>query len=187
MAYNPHNLSVLAYANGFTLRHYTTVDTAATADTTGYFNGAAAMLRVGDMIFANVETAGTTGSVRCSLERCRRPAYPHVCLSYKCGGDAGDLHLLAADPQSHTHVVWRKTTRLQGQGRSDDHIRCRVDGRRRPTYTDRHSVVPANASGLPLDRAVATRRRRRATLFVQRAGPQLREFLFTDTEQVSGE
>ena len=145
MAYNPHNLSVLAYANGFTLRHYKTVDTAATADTTGYFNGAAAMLRVGDMIFANVETAGTTGSVRCSPERCRRPAYPHVCSSYKCG--AGDLHLLAADPQSHTHV-----SRLA----------------RRP------------------DRA-ATRRRRRATLFVPRAGPQLREFLFTDTEQVSGE
>lgn len=62
MAYNPHNLSVLAYANGFTLWHYTTADTAATADTTGYFNAAAAMLRVGDMIFANVDTAGTPGA-----------------------------------------------------------------------------------------------------------------------------
>ncbi len=62
MAYNPQNLSVLAYANGFTLWHYTTADTAVAADTTGYFNGAADMLRVGDMILANVETAGTPGA-----------------------------------------------------------------------------------------------------------------------------
>jgi hypothetical protein len=52
-------LSVLAYANGFTLWHYTTADTADTTDTTGYFNGGADMLRVGDMILANVNTAGT--------------------------------------------------------------------------------------------------------------------------------
>ena len=62
MAYNPQNLSVLAYANGFTLWHYTTADTAVAADTTGYFNGAADMLRVGDMIFANVDTAGAPGA-----------------------------------------------------------------------------------------------------------------------------
>src|SRR5512132_456361 len=35
MAYSPHDLSVLAYANGFTLWHYTTTDSAATADTAG--------------------------------------------------------------------------------------------------------------------------------------------------------
>ena len=59
MAYSSHNLSVLAYANGFTLWHYTTTDTAATADTTGYFNKAAEMLRVGDMIlpFDDVQVA----------------------------------------------------------------------------------------------------------------------------------
>ncbi|MBK8174230.1 MAG: hypothetical protein IPK66_02755 [Rhodospirillales bacterium] len=62
MAYNPHNLSVLAYANGFTLWHYVTTDTATTADTVGYFNSAADMLRVGDMIMANVDTAGTPGA-----------------------------------------------------------------------------------------------------------------------------
>ena len=62
MAYNPHNLSVLAFANGFTLWHYTTADTADTTDTTGYFNGGADMLRVGDMILANVNTAGTPGA-----------------------------------------------------------------------------------------------------------------------------
>lgn len=35
MAYNAKNLSVLAYANGFTLWHYTTTDTAADVDTDG--------------------------------------------------------------------------------------------------------------------------------------------------------
>lgn len=62
MAYDPKNLSVLAYANGFTLWHYTTTDTAAVADNAGYFNGAAEMVRVGDMILANVDTDGTPGA-----------------------------------------------------------------------------------------------------------------------------
>ena len=59
MAYQPKNLSVLAYANGFTLWHYTTPDTANTVDTAGYFNSAADMIRVGDIVLANTETGGT--------------------------------------------------------------------------------------------------------------------------------
>jgi len=59
MAFAPKDLSVLAYANGFTLWHYTTPDAAAAVDTTGYFNGAADMLRVGDMILVNTSIAGT--------------------------------------------------------------------------------------------------------------------------------
>ncbi|MFO1156585.1 MAG: hypothetical protein U1E43_07395 [Rhodospirillales bacterium] len=59
MAYSSHNLSVLAYANGFTLWHYTSPDDTAAVDTTGYFNSAADMLRVGDMILANVSSGGT--------------------------------------------------------------------------------------------------------------------------------
>ncbi|MGE5503556.1 MAG: hypothetical protein ACM31L_03950 [Actinomycetota bacterium] len=59
MAYQSKDLSVLAYANGFTLWHYTTTDAAATVDTTGYFNAAANMLRTGDIIVANVDTAGS--------------------------------------------------------------------------------------------------------------------------------
>lgn len=59
MAYKSSSLSVLAYANGFTLWHYTTTDAAATADTIGYFNPAADMLRVGDMILANLNTGGS--------------------------------------------------------------------------------------------------------------------------------
>ncbi len=59
MAYNKSNLSVIAYANGFSLWHYTTTDTAADVDTAGYFNDAAGQVRVGDIIVGNVDTDGT--------------------------------------------------------------------------------------------------------------------------------
>ncbi|MDO8608501.1 MAG: hypothetical protein Q7R40_18370 [Phaeospirillum sp.] len=58
MAYQSKDLSVLAYANGFTLWHYATADSATTVDTSGYFNAASIMLRTGDIIVANVDTAG---------------------------------------------------------------------------------------------------------------------------------
>lgn len=58
MAFESKNLSVLAYSNGFTLWHYTTPDSAADVDTSGYFNTAADMLRAGDMVMANVSTSG---------------------------------------------------------------------------------------------------------------------------------
>ena len=56
MAFKSKDLSVIAYANGFTLWHYTTPDAAEDVDTTGYFNLAADMLRIGDMILANTDT-----------------------------------------------------------------------------------------------------------------------------------
>lgn len=59
MAFATRNLSVLSYANGFTLWHYTTPDTNAAVTTAAYFNGASDMLRKGDLIVANVDTAGT--------------------------------------------------------------------------------------------------------------------------------
>ena len=62
MAFQSKDLSVLAYANGFTLWHYTSVDTAATIDTAGYFNAATDMVRVGDMVVANTDTDGTPAS-----------------------------------------------------------------------------------------------------------------------------
>lgn len=62
MAFQSKDMSVLAYANGFTLWHYTTVDIATDVDTAGYFNTAADMLRIGDMVFANVDTAGAPGA-----------------------------------------------------------------------------------------------------------------------------
>jgi len=62
MAFQSKDLSVLAYANGFTLWHYTTTDTAIIVDTAGYFNAAADMMRVGDMVMSNVDTDGVPGS-----------------------------------------------------------------------------------------------------------------------------
>lgn len=56
MAYNSKSLSVLAYANGFTLWHYSTPDAPSAVDSSGYFDRAADMVRVGDMILANVNT-----------------------------------------------------------------------------------------------------------------------------------
>lgn len=55
MAYKFRDLSVLAYANGFTLWHYTTPDI---IDDPGYFDPAADMLRRGDIIIANDDTEG---------------------------------------------------------------------------------------------------------------------------------
>ena len=63
MAYKAQNLSVIAYANGFTLWHYrTTEDAFATIDTTGYFDKASDMLRVGDAMYVT-DSTGTTAQV----------------------------------------------------------------------------------------------------------------------------
>ena len=59
MAFAARNLSVLSYANGFTLWHYTSTDNNTTVTTANYFNSACDMLRKGDVILANVDTAGT--------------------------------------------------------------------------------------------------------------------------------
>jgi hypothetical protein len=59
MSYSSKTLSVLGYANGFTLWHYSTPDPASTVDGAGYFNAAAEMLRVGDFILANTGQGGT--------------------------------------------------------------------------------------------------------------------------------
>ena len=57
MAFHSDDLSMLAGANGFTLWHYTTSDE--TVDDDGYFNAASAALRVGDVIIAGLDVAGT--------------------------------------------------------------------------------------------------------------------------------
>lgn len=51
------DLSVLAYANNFILWHYKTEDNAVT--TGDYFNNAADMMNVNDMIVANIDTDGS--------------------------------------------------------------------------------------------------------------------------------
>jgi len=57
MSFKSSDLSVLAYANNFTLWHYVSTDDDVT--TSGYFDSAADMLRKNDLIIANVDTDGT--------------------------------------------------------------------------------------------------------------------------------
>ena len=55
MAFKSRELSVLAYANGFTLWHYRTEDAPETVvDVAGYFDSACDMLRGGDQIIVNL-------------------------------------------------------------------------------------------------------------------------------------
>lgn len=79
MAYEPKSLSVMAYANGFTLWHYLTkdelpeltrcsrynVETDPVEWIPGYFGAAADMLRAGDLILCNI--TGSSGVVRTHL------------------------------------------------------------------------------------------------------------------------
>lgn len=62
MSFSPKELSVLAYANGFTLWHYRTADAAPTFDTQGYFNMAGEVFRAGDMILANTGLGGSAAA-----------------------------------------------------------------------------------------------------------------------------
>lgn len=64
MAFDRTDLALESGGNNSTLPKqwsYTTVDTAATVDSAGYFNNAADILAVGDIIRANVDTDGTPG------------------------------------------------------------------------------------------------------------------------------
>jgi hypothetical protein len=54
MAFALEGLSVVSYADGFTLWHYRAgTDTRAAVATAGYFTAAGHMLRAGDMLVAN--------------------------------------------------------------------------------------------------------------------------------------
>lgn len=59
MAFVSSDLSVLAYANNFTLWHYTSTDASATITAANYFNNASDMMRVNDLIVINIDTDGT--------------------------------------------------------------------------------------------------------------------------------
>lgn len=59
MSFSASNLSVLAYANNFTLWHYTSTDNAEAIGGSGYFNNAADMLRVNDLMIINIDTDGS--------------------------------------------------------------------------------------------------------------------------------
>ncbi len=57
MAFSALDLSVLAYANNFTLWHFVTSD--ADVSVANYFDAASDKLSVNDLIIANVDTDGT--------------------------------------------------------------------------------------------------------------------------------
>jgi len=57
MSFTLSDLSVLAYANNFTLWHYKTEDSAVTG--ANYFGLAADMMNEGDLIIANIDTDGS--------------------------------------------------------------------------------------------------------------------------------
>jgi hypothetical protein len=64
MAFSLRNLSVLAYANGFTLWHYksgTDALTQAAAD--GYFADAADLLAPGDMVMLSAKEGGKIATI----------------------------------------------------------------------------------------------------------------------------
>lgn len=63
MAFKNKNMSVIAYANGFTLWHYSSSDnTLAEIETDGYFNPVHLPCNVGDIIVINA--TDTTGMRR---------------------------------------------------------------------------------------------------------------------------
>ncbi|MBO7066803.1 MAG: hypothetical protein J6W40_04240 [Alphaproteobacteria bacterium] len=53
MAFQNKNLSVIAYANGFTLWHYAANETLATIATAGYFNNVKTLMNIGDIVIVN--------------------------------------------------------------------------------------------------------------------------------------
>jgi hypothetical protein len=64
MAFTLRNLSVLAYANGFTLWHYKTgPDGFGQAGSTGYFADAADLLCPGDMVMLSGEAGGKIATI----------------------------------------------------------------------------------------------------------------------------
>lgn len=70
MAYATRNLSVLAYANDFTLWHYETADGAAALAGFGYFDQAADLFRRGDIVIATTADGASLLSVAsCDGER----------------------------------------------------------------------------------------------------------------------
>jgi hypothetical protein len=62
MAFTRANLTAIARGNGFTLWHYTTEDSAADVDLSGYFDDAAAELGVGDLVLRVTTSAGAVST-----------------------------------------------------------------------------------------------------------------------------
>lgn len=53
MAFQNKNLSVIAYANGFTLWHYSAAEKLSVIEAHGYFNDVKTLMNIGDIIIIN--------------------------------------------------------------------------------------------------------------------------------------
>ncbi len=53
MAFQNKNLSVIAYANGFTLWHYAANETMTAISTSGYFDSVKTLMNTGDVVIIN--------------------------------------------------------------------------------------------------------------------------------------
>ena len=64
MAYDPHQLSALAYSNGFTAWHYRTADSVDEVQAEDYFAAARSMLRNGDAIHLVQHAPGDRNTIK---------------------------------------------------------------------------------------------------------------------------
>ena len=63
MAFQNKNLSVIAYANGFTLWHYKESATLATITASGYFSSVKTLMNSGDIILINGSNGATIKAI----------------------------------------------------------------------------------------------------------------------------
>ena len=63
MAFQNKNLSVIAYANGFTLWHYKASETLATITASGYFSSVKTLMNTGDIILVNASDGATIKAI----------------------------------------------------------------------------------------------------------------------------
>ena len=63
MAFQNKNLSVIAYANGFTLWHYKANETLTAITTSGYFSPVSSLMKTGDIMLINGSNGTTIKSL----------------------------------------------------------------------------------------------------------------------------
>lgn len=66
MAFQNKNLSVIAYANGFTLWHYKANEALATITASGYFSSVNSLMNTSDIILINGSNGTTMKSIAVS-------------------------------------------------------------------------------------------------------------------------
>ncbi len=64
MAFQNKNLSVIAYANGFTLWHYTANETMTTITASGYFDGVSTLMNSGDIVIINASDSTAIKTIK---------------------------------------------------------------------------------------------------------------------------